>query len=728
MTRLLLPLDLVWPEPTAFWWTNLFGFGVCLVVLVRFAMSNPWHATRPGFMVAAALCWLYQLPLVLFSNLLQSELKTAWWMAVSVHLTSAALLTWIWMTREWTVARGTRCQPRMTWVQQALPLLAVVILLLIYFSQIPPEYTPLHALLRDPHLTLLAREFCGKLMGASAANYSFGWMANTAVPASSAICIHLALQAMIRGRYFLLIPLFLLAFTLIMIALIGGAKGLLIPTILSSVVAGAMWVQSWRSRFLIVTTSGIFLAGSLIGLELIRTHSKRAGRNYDFAAYAAQMGLVAEAEEFLASLKHRDYSLGLPIPLVECIENRLNQIGRQGMSPCEVDKVDFDFSELRPEVKPQPEIKTQRLEVPRRLTSLTESRPFLVGKSLFYRAVFLPFQVAAWHFLYAEELGRTGWRAVSWARWFHPKPVNLPQECYHRYALVYSGGDRTSTSTAPTSFLIYYPAQLGWIGLGLAIFFVILFDGIVSRLLVHLPTATLPVAVGLFLIICINFMVSDFVTVLISHGGVAALALVAIYAVGGENLNLKRFFDMGASGLGLLILSPLLLIISIAVWMKLGRPILFRQLRPGFRGHPFTMFKFRTMLEGPGEDSERLTHFGQWLRSTSLDELPELWNVLRGDMSLVGPRPLLMDYLPLYTEEQARRHEVLPGITGWAQIHGRNLLDWENRLKLDVWYVENSSFLLDMKILFHTLKIVFSRVGISARDHPTMEKFNGSDR
>ena len=177
---------------------------------------------------------------------------------------------------------------------------------------------------------------------------------------------------------------------------------------------------------------------------------------------------------------------------------------------------------------------------------------------------------------------------------------------------------------------------------------------------------------------------------------------------------------------------PVVAVLSVLIVLKLGQPIIFRQTRPGLNGRPFKMIKFRTMnnqCDVDGNllpDAKRLTAFGRFLRSTSLDELPELWNVLKGDMSLVGPRPLLLEYLPLYSSEQARRHEVRPGITGWAQVNGRNALSWEEKFKLDVWYVDNRSIWLDLKILLLTVKKVFVRDGISADGEATMSKFQGS--
>ena len=194
---------------------------------------------------------------------------------------------------------------------------------------------------------------------------------------------------------------------------------------------------------------------------------------------------------------------------------------------------------------------------------------------------------------------------------------------------------------------------------------------------------------------------------------------------------MKRLFDIVLSFLGLVVLSPVMLVVYFLVKKRLGSPVFFKQLRPGLHGEPFEMIKFRTMRDAVGSsgdplpDNLRMTKFGSFLRSSSLDELPGLWNVLKGDMSLVGPRPLLMEYLPLYTPEQYRRHDVRPGITGWAQVNGRNSLSWEDKFKLDTWYVDNRTMLLDIKILFLTVKKVIVRDGISADGEATMSKFTG---
>ncbi len=193
----------------------------------------------------------------------------------------------------------------------------------------------------------------------------------------------------------------------------------------------------------------------------------------------------------------------------------------------------------------------------------------------------------------------------------------------------------------------------------------------------------------------------------------------------------KRFLDILGASFGLVILSPVLVIVGLLVLRQMGAPVLFRQTRPGLLGLPFQMIKFRTMRNATDEkgtplaDAERLTRLGRFLRGSSLDELPELWNVLKGEMSLVGPRPLLMEYLPLYSPEQARRHEVRPGVTGWAQINGRNAISWEQKFALDVWYVDNQSLPLDLRILWLTIRKVLKRDGISAEGEATMPRFTG---
>jgi len=198
------------------------------------------------------------------------------------------------------------------------------------------------------------------------------------------------------------------------------------------------------------------------------------------------------------------------------------------------------------------------------------------------------------------------------------------------------------------------------------------------------------------------------------------------------SLWIKRLFDIVASAVGLVALSPVIAIAALVIRATMGKPVLFRQRRPGLREKPFELVKFRTMTVGdpnvvdPEQDHFRMTAVGRMLRKTSIDELPQLWNVLRGDMSLVGPRPLLMEYLPLYSAEQRRRHDLRPGITGWSQVMGRNALSWQDKFKLDVWYVDHRGLLLDVRIILLTVQRVFAGSGVSAADHASSPKFTGN--
>jgi lipopolysaccharide/colanic/teichoic acid biosynthesis glycosyltransferase len=191
---------------------------------------------------------------------------------------------------------------------------------------------------------------------------------------------------------------------------------------------------------------------------------------------------------------------------------------------------------------------------------------------------------------------------------------------------------------------------------------------------------------------------------------------------------MKRCIDLVVASAAAVLLFPVILIVGISVFIAIGRPVLFRQLRPGLHGRPFAMVKFRTMRDGPEPDAERLTRLGRLLRASSLDELPELWNIVKGDMSIVGPRPLLMDYLPLYSAEQGRRHEVRPGLTGLAQVSGRNAITWDRKFALDVWYVDNRSLWLDVKIMAVTFIKIVRRSGISAAGEATMPRFTGASK
>jgi len=311
--------------------------------------------------------------------------------------------------------------------------------------------------------------------------------------------------------------------------------------------------------------------------------------------------------------------------------------------------------------------------------------------------------------------------------------VNMPELVYGAYGVIYSGGDATKGSTSPTSFVVAYPLYWGWWGLLFAIGLVTGWDLVMSLLLRRLSTWLLPLAAGLTAVCCVNFMTSEFLTTMLSHGGAVTMLLVALLGVRWGAGHGKRAFDVVVAAVLLLLLSLPMVVVAILVRLRLGRPVLFAQVRPGKYAKPFTLYKFRSMRDAMDQhgrqlpDAARLSSFGVFLRASSIDELPELWNVLRGDMSLVGPRPLLMEYLPIYSAQQARRHDVRPGITGWAQVNGRNALSWREKFELDNWYLENQGFWLDLRILRITLGKVLRRDGVNADGAVTMPKFTGKE-
>ena len=306
----------------------------------------------------------------------------------------------------------------------------------------------------------------------------------------------------------------------------------------------------------------------------------------------------------------------------------------------------------------------------------------------------------------------------------------MPKLIYQRYATLYNQGDKTASGTSPTSFLLAYPSYIGLFGLLLSMMGVFCFDFVTSGILRSMKKPMIAVAGGLMVVNSYNFMISDYLTVMGSHGAFASILVLGLMLFISSQQSAKRIVDVMIAIIMLLFTMPILIVTAFAIRIKLGSPVFFRQMRPGINGQPFELIKFRTMTDQLDEngntlsDQERLTGFGKFLRSTSMDELPELFNVLKGEMSLVGPRPLLMEYLPLYNREQQRRHTVKPGITGWAQINGRNAISWEQKFELDLWYVDNQSLWLDLKIMATTLLYALKRSGINQEGHVTSAKFN----
>ncbi len=391
-----------------------------------------------------------------------------------------------------------------------------------YLSNVSWNCTGLYALLFDPWLTLLAREFSVKLMGTSFSTYSLGAYANAAAPIFILLSVWLIGKSVVSLRIVGMLVGALGGFLAIMMVLVSGTKGLLIPTMLMLMSGAYFWCGTWPSRIVTVVLSVTFIVFSLFVFEYMKERSSIVGDKYDFAACSVRAGTCTKSLELLESMGARNYSLGLHEKYIEPINSRLQRLcsqeGSIGPRPSETLP---QVLQLELAQAPGAKIVSQ----PAGNTSVT----LLIG-AVFNRIFVIPFQVSIWHFMYAESESVDGKKTLPFARRLFGESLNMPELVYHKYGVIYARGDRTSTSTAPTSFFLTYPAYLGWLGFFLAIFCVICMDVFLSRLAVFIEASLAPILVGTILIMSMNFMTSDFVTVLISHGGAAGVVMLIVYS------------------------------------------------------------------------------------------------------------------------------------------------------------------------------------------------------
>jgi len=685
-------------------------------------------------MMAASLQVLFQWPLTFFSNAIASSLPDYWHFALTLHCSVASLIAWGIATRKLDIATAQVVNARQQSNESSrlvgLFLIAMVwgVSVAVYLTRIPLNCTALYSFIVDPHLVLLARELSVKLLGSSLATMAYGAVVNSVAPALVAVCAIVLVQAErgTRWRYAtVVLPLAILAIASV---LFSGAKGALVPTAVVMTIAAVLWATGPVGRVVAFGSVAVMLGCAILVFELARERPvSRPGTHYDFPRCVVLTNSCRSANALLDSMADRDESLGMSADHNRKLAIRLqraciNQTSRDVQTPGDIDS--FDTGRLyggRAAVR-----------TPLSTDALPE-RIKVYGVALVYRAFVLPVQLATWHSLYVDLLGAPGWAAFPFAKRIIGTSVNMPELVYGAYGVIYSGGDATKGSTSPTSFVVAYPLYWGWWGLLFAIGLVTGWDLVMSLLLRRLSTWLLPLAAGLTAVCCVNFMTSEFLTTMLSHGGAVTMLLVALLGVRWGAGHGKRAFDVVVAAVLLLLLSLPMVVVAILVRLRLGRPVLFAQVRPGKYAKPFTLYKFRSMRDAMDQhgrqlpDAARLSSFGVFLRASSIDELPELWNVLRGDMSLVGPRPLLMEYLPIYSAQQARRHDVRPGITGWAQVNGRNALSWREKFELDNWYLENQGFWLDLRILRITLGKVLRRDGVNADGAVTMPKFTGKE-
>ncbi|CAD7050754.1 sugar transferase [Pseudorhizobium halotolerans] len=687
------------------------------VLVLVFRTSNLF---RLSLITAALVHLFFQWPLFLISDQLEASLEDPYWFFTTIQITVFSLTAFGALTaspKDRAPIDKARLRNRDLLLPGALGVLAIF----LYLQKVPAECTALYAMVVDPSSALLAREVSIKFVSSYIATASFGAFANAFAPAIIAIAIAMLYTRVIKLRLISSLVYIVIVAVTVFICLLSGAKGLLLPSFIVVSACCLLWNKSFVSVAVASVASFALMFTAVLTFESVRDRPHDEEGRYGFGQCTAKLNACTQSAELVRSLYERDRSLGLTKAKLDDLTADLS-LSCPGAGLEQLGLGTSGGTGLKSESKPAASSPT----LPQATYSYVDG--------ILYRALVIPIQVAAWHFLYVEEEGSPGVSAMPLIRRFSSEGVNMPELVYQKYGSVFSGGDRTSTSTAPTGFLLAYPAYLGLSGLLIALLAVMATDAFLTATTRRMAASVYPIASGLTVVMGFNFILSDYVTVMTTHGGAAALFLMAIWASTVDRVAIKRVFDLAVAVPLMIMLALPALGIGLLVRIRLGSPILFRQQRAGLGGQVFTMLKFRTMTDEKDEDgallpdADRLKPFGAWLRATSLDELPELINVVRGEMSLVGPRPLLVQYLPLYSAEQARRHEVRPGITGWAQVNGRNALGWDERFGYDVWYVDNWTLWLDIKILAMTVARVLRREGVTDGETVSMKRFEGSSR
>lgn len=501
------------PSFTLFFFFNLactlLVAGICLY---RFLQNN-YILARLSFCFTAFICFFYQIPLVLFSQQLEASLSQSWFYAAVVNGGALALSLWGILSRQLD-SRGQRSTfPE----KQALLYLVTGLLGLaslgIYMSSVPWECTGLYALYFDPWLTLLARELSVKLIGTSLSTYALGAYANAVAPIFILLSVWLIRNSLLRRRFLGVVVGVAAGFFAISAVLISGTKGLLMPSMLLLVAGAYFWCKTWVSRISTIVLAVAFVVSSLVTFELLKERGAVVGGAYDFASCSMRTGSCQKSQDMLESMKAREYSLGLPSMYIQPLQARLDCLcsGEGDEASCP----------------------TQLLGRKGATMPINEQtgRSVAFISALFNRMLVIPFQVSVWNFMYAESETVDGAKTLPFARRILGESLNMPELVYQKYGVVYSQGDKTSTSTAPTSFFLSYPAYLGWLGLLIALGAVIALDLFIARFAYFAGVSLTPMLVGIVMVMCMNFMTSDFITVLISHGGAAGILVLSIHAL-----------------------------------------------------------------------------------------------------------------------------------------------------------------------------------------------------
>lgn len=508
---LLEPLVFSFPKLTAFFLFNSFLSFVALIFALSILYFNKFLFVRPAYYSAVGWLFLYQIPVSIFSSEFLASLEHAWKWSIVIHVVSFSLLGWCALVSS---RPGVGNQsfgfpfPSLSFYERWFPVGLLMLMVAIYFYVVPYDCTGLYALWADPWMTLLAREFSIKLIGSSLATYALGAAANIISPLVVAFSIFHAKKYLFQREYVYFLMWLGIGILSIILVLTSGAKGLLVPTLLMAAVVSLLWGANWISRGIMLVASVGLIASTMVFFELARERDGVAGARYDFAQCSFETNACVQSLSLLNSLGYREGSLGLSTLLTGQIKDRLSCMcsSQGGGVQCPTVGV--------PAYRPK--------QVDRAAT---------LFQAILNRAFAVPFQVGVWHLMYAESEHVDGWRTLPFSNRFFGESLNMPELVYQKYGTIYSKGDRTSTSTAPTSFILSYPAYLGLVGLFISLGCLIVWDFIYVFFAFHLRKALLPIAGGMAAITSMNFMSSDFMTVLISHGGGVSLLVILLFVL-----------------------------------------------------------------------------------------------------------------------------------------------------------------------------------------------------
>lgn len=482
-------------------------------IIIWRVVGNFWRIVRPSVFVPAFVNVFFQLPSLILLGPIVSSLSQAWWFLLVPQAVALSLLGYSIATSSLDLPAQTVTRPDLKVLEKLLPIALLALFAGLFFMRMPVHCTALFTMIFDPISTLLAREVTIKFAGSTLATASFGAVANTVAPVSFAISGWSAFLALKSGRIVSAVLWLCVIPVAVVLIMISGAKGLLLPTIIVCAATATLWTTTWLGRGAAVVATFLCIVVSLVTFELVRERSGGSIR-YDLAGCAVELGACQQSRELLASMSKRG-GLGLLPSEIESFDVRL-----QAQCSATDDQAIADILRMEPYI-PQ-----ERSIIPGGFFARA-ARPFF---HVLNRAVIVPLRVAAWHFLFVEQHGPPGVGALPLALKIFGHSTDMASRVYQEYGVVYSRGDRTSTSTSPVSFLMVYPAYFGFAGLAGAILLVLAFDGLISTLLRFVPPPAIAIAAGLMAVIGMNFVSSDFVTVMISHGGAIAVLLLAFYA------------------------------------------------------------------------------------------------------------------------------------------------------------------------------------------------------